>query len=266
MEHSIKVSYGTDVCKVIFDNLDIRTKTVGIGISDFYGTESTYEFLHTLCTQRHDLKVVLIPGDQDNPNLILLPEDVLGIYLYQGTMSEVVKGYDVWVTIGSDEVTFNNNLPDTTVSGDKFVVANQMKNVLSQVDINKVSDQPVDMLFSLKSMALRTPVDWWIEFPEFTDEKRMAVNILKYVQDNEKMFTDIISIIKDRITNNTFGVGIILEFSKYNNVMATMISGPRGNFVRIKVGMNYFFFSVERAITFDWYKLMVDQLDILAGG
>lgn len=151
-------------------------------------------------------------------------------------------------------------------AGDKLVISNQMKTVLSQLDTNKVSGQPVEMLFSLKSLSLRGPADdWWIEFPEFTDEKSMASNILKYLQDNKQIFTDVIWVIKDRITNDIFGVGVILEFPKYNNIMATMIDGPSGRFVRIKVGMNYFFFSVERAIMFDWYKLMVDQLDVLAG-
>jgi hypothetical protein len=112
MEHSIKVDYGTDVCKVIFDNLDIRAKTVGIGISDFYGTESTYEFLHALCTQPHDLKIALIPDNKNNPNLISLPEDVLGIYLYQGAMSEIVKGYDIWVTLMIKQLECFINYPD----------------------------------------------------------------------------------------------------------------------------------------------------------
>lgn len=265
MEFSKKFNYGADVCKIIFDNLDIRVKTVGIIVDDLYGTEATYELYYSLCTHRDDLKIALIPGDLAKPNLILLPEDVLGIYLYSGVSSEVVKTHDIWVTVKNGEITFNTNLHETTVSGNKFVLANQMKSVVSQVDTSKISDHPVDMLFSAKSMALRMPSDWWIEFPENTDQKLMTVNVLKYIQDNEAIFARVIRQVKDRIVDGTFGMGIILDFPEYPNVKATMEDGARGKFVVIKVGMVGFYFSTERTMFLDWHALMIDQLDELAG-
>lgn len=250
MEHSIKVSYGTDVCKIIFDNLDIRAKTVGIGISDFYGTESTYEFLHTLCTQRHDLKVALIPGNQNNPNLILLPEDVLGIYLYQGAMSEVVKGYDVWVTIGSDEVTFNNNLPDTTVSGDKFVVANQMKTVV------------------LKSLINRTDIPWWMELPEpVSDKTHLAAQLLAVINNNQPRLREIESTVKEKLRLNEFDPSLVMVFA-YPPIGISATLQPGGNkrntslkSVRLQIGSTYFYFGVEQGINIDWVTLMIKQLE-----
>lgn len=141
----------------------------------------------------------------------------------------------------------------------KFVFANQMKTTVDAVT-QMDKDKPVEMLFSLKSTVLREPEDWWIDFSKFTDEKLIAVGLLKYVQDNENLLTDVIAAVKDHITNNTFGVGTILEFSKFPNIKVIMTDGPRGKFVRIQIGMVYFSFSAERAIMFDWYKLMIDQL------
>lgn len=258
MEHSIKVDYGVDVCKVIFDNLDIRARKVGITISPFYGTEATYEFIHALCTQRHDMKVVIIPANQDNTDFILLPEDTLGLYLYDTVPANVSNNYDVWVTVREGGLIFKNNLPPID---NNYVFSDRLKNTVERVaDVTK-SDGEMNVLFSHKSMLLRKPDDWWIEFPENTDKNMMTITLLKYIQDNKQMFSIVILAAKERIGTNAFGIGTILEFTEYPNIKVTMSDGPHGKFVRIKVGAVYFFFSVDRAIMSDWYQLMIKQLE-----
>lgn len=150
--------------------------------------------------------------------------------------------------------------------GDKFVVGDQMKTTLSAIKETNIPEGEVNSLFSMKSILNRKPDDWWIELPEFTDEKLMAANLLKYVQDNEQIFTNVIWVIKDRISKGTFGVGIILEFPKCLNIRVIMTDGPRGKFVRIQVGMTFFFFSIDRPIIHDWVKLMINQLEALVRG
>ncbi|QZA70522.1 hypothetical protein AH04_35 [Erwinia phage AH04] len=159
--------------------------------------------------------------------------------------------------VGGYQVSITDN---REFGGDKVVYGNQLKSVIGTL-ASQSEDKPVDMLFSLKSLMLRKPDDFWIEFPEFTDEKLMAANLLKYVQDNEQIFTNVIWVIKDRISKGTFGVGIILEFPKCLNIRVIMTDGPRGKFVRIQVGMTFFFFSIDRPIIHDWVKLMINQLE-----
>lgn len=176
-----------------------------------------------------------------------------------------VGGYQVSISdnrdVGVDQV-FGT---ETTMSGNKFVIANQMKTTLDTL-ASQSEDKPVVVLFSKRSLMERSSGDWWIEFPEFTDEKLMAANLLKYVQDNEQIFTNVIWVIKDRIAKGTFGVGIILEFPEFPNIKTIMTDGPRGKFVRIQIGMSFFFFSVDLSITRNWAKLMTDQLEALVRG
>jgi hypothetical protein len=177
---------------------------------------------------------------------------------------KVLGGYRVSISdnrdVGVDQV-FGT---ETTVSGDKLVIASQMKTTVDAL-ASQSQENSADVLFSHKSLMLRKPSDWWIEFPENTDQKLMTVNVLKYIQDNEAMFARVIRQVKDRIVDGTFGMGIILDFPEYPNVKATMEDGARGKFVVIKVGMVGFYFSTERTMFLDWHALMIDQLDELAG-
>lgn len=177
---------------------------------------------------------------------------------------KVLGGYRVTISdnrdVGADQV-FGT---ETTVSGDKLVIASQMKTTVDAL-ASQSQENSADVLFSHKSLMLRKPSDWWIEFPENTDQKLMTVNVLKYIQDNEAMFARVIRQVKDRIVDGTFGMGIILDFPEYPNVKATMEDGARGKFVVIKVGMVGFYFSTERTMFLDWHALMIDQLDELAG-
>jgi len=177
---------------------------------------------------------------------------------------KVLGGYRVTISdnrdVGVDQV-FGT---ETTVSGDKLVIASQMKTTVDAL-ASQSQENSADVLFSHKSLMLRKPSDWWIEFPENTDQKLITVNVLKYIQDNEAMFARVIRQVKDRIVDGTFGMGIILDFPEYPNVKATMEDGARGKFVVIKVGMVGFYFSTERTMFLDWHTLMIDQLDELAG-
>jgi len=153
--------------------------------------------------------------------------------------------------------------PETT--GDKVVFANKMKTVLSQVDSTTVSDEPVDMLFSRDSIAKRLLGDWWIDFPEHVaDKKLMAANVLAYVQDHQVEMHQVINDIRDRYANGNFGPGIIVTYPWFPSAEVTMMQVKSGKYVRIKVGMVHFFFSVDRTDGVNWYDWMLTELNSLA--
>lgn len=257
MEHVIKIEYGDDVRKVIFDNLDIRAETIGINMCDSFGTERSLEFYSDLCNERDDLKIAIIPGNDLVQNTILLSADVLGIYLHRDALTDLSNRYDIWITVKSDEVIFRNNLPDLLSDS---VIEARMKETLSLDNIpftyNSLPGHPL----------VRIPDDWFVEFPPNTeDNKLLAGGALKYIQDNLDIVTNVIKDAKDRINRTTIPMGVILDYTEYPIIRGAMRDTPKGPYVLIKIGMVNFGFSVQRAMTFDWYGLMVAELYLLTG-
>lgn len=160
--------------------------------------------------------------------------------------------------VGGYQVSITDN---REFGGDKVVYSNQLKSVVDTL-ASQSEDKPVDMLFSLKSLMLGKPDDFCIEFPEFlSDTKRTASWLLQYIKDNEQTVNASINDVHDRITCKSLGPNVLPTFPNYPNIGAIVKDGPNGKFARIKIGMIFIYFSIERAMLFNWYDLIVNKLE-----
>lgn len=160
---------------------------------------------------------------------------------------------------GGDSIKVINDKSSPDLLSDA-VIESQMKETLSLDNVpftyNSLPGHP----------PVRIPDDWFVEFPPNTeDNKLLAGGALKYIQDNLDIVTNVIKDAKDRINKTTIPMGVILDYTEYPIIRGAMRDTPKGPYVLIKIGMVNFGFSVQRAMTFDWYGLMVAELYLLTG-
>lgn len=152
--------------------------------------------------------------------------------------------------------------------GDKFVVANQMKAVVSHVETAKFSDEPIDMMFSIKSLINRTDIPWWMELPEpVSDKTHLAEQLLAVINNNQAQLRVIESTVKEKLRLNEFDPSLVMTFAyPPTGISATL--QPGGNkrntslkSVRLQIGSIYFYFGIEQGIYIDWVTLIIKQLE-----
>lgn len=159
---------------------------------------------------------------------------------------------------GGYQVSISDN---REFGGDKVVLANQMKTVVDTVT-QLGEEKPADVLFSHKSLVLRKPDDWWIEFPEHVDTKLLAGSLLSIIKDNLNELNYMEQSIKSQLTTGSLHQGIIQTFDITPSTVRVIIaSTERGKVIRLQIGSVQFFFNETHTGIHNWTQLMIDQLE-----
>lgn len=175
---------------------------------------------------------------------------------------KVLGGYQVSISDNRDGGGDQVFSTETTVSGDKLVIASQMKTTVDVLASQSQGNSP-NVLFSHKSLMLRKPDDWWIEFPEHADTKLLAGSLLSVINGNVIELNQMEEGVKRELALGDFGQGITKTFDiTPSTVRVNVINGATGKVVRFQIGGVQFFFNADRSIIHNWVKLMVDQLSM----